>query len=102
MATIVPAMPLAAHAKSSTLYGRESKFFRLDGLLLFLTIMGLGCARCELRYNITDLVLRFSFSMLFERGIMLVVMCFRSKIDDDACDKYLCDFVALIRVRLRA
>ena len=38
MAKIVPVVLLAAHAKSSTLYGRSygrtSKFFRLDGLLL--------------------------------------------------------------------
>ena len=26
-------------------------FFRLDGLLLFCITMGLGCARCELRYK---------------------------------------------------
>ena len=55
MAKIVPAMQLAAHAKSSTLYGRsygvKSKFFRLDGLLLFCIIMGLWCARCEFRYS---------------------------------------------------
>ena len=49
MAKIVPVVQLAAHAKSSTLYGRSygrtSKFFRLDGLLLFRIIMGLRCAR---------------------------------------------------------
>ena len=54
MAKIVPAMQLAAHAKSSTLYGRlygvKSKFFRLNGLLLFSIVMALRCARCELRY----------------------------------------------------
>ena len=37
MAEIVPAIQLATHVKSSTLYGRsyslKSKFFRLDGLL---------------------------------------------------------------------
>ena len=41
----MPVVQLAAHAKSSTLYGwsygRTSKFFRLDGLLLFCIIMGL-------------------------------------------------------------
>ena len=45
----VPAVQLATHVKSSTLYGRmvvrsygrTSKFFRLDGLLLFYIIMGL-------------------------------------------------------------
>ena len=54
MAKIVPAMQLTAHAKSSTLYvrlyGRNFKFSRLDGLLLFRIIMRLSCARCELRY----------------------------------------------------
>ena len=51
----VPAMHLVAHGKSSTLYGRsygrKSKFFRLDGLLLFCIIMVLRCARCEPRYK---------------------------------------------------
>ena len=41
MAKIVPVVQLAAHAKSSTLYGRTTKFFRLDGLRLFCIIMGL-------------------------------------------------------------
>ena len=69
MYTIVPAMQLAALAKGSTLYGRshghKSKFFWLDGLLLFLIIMGPGCARCELRHNITDLVLTLSFICVY-------------------------------------
>ena len=41
----MPAVQLTTHVKSSTLYGRsygrKSKFFRLDGLLLFCIIMGL-------------------------------------------------------------
>ena len=49
MAKIVPVVQLAAHAKSSTLYGRAvarshgrtTKFFRPDGLLLFRIVMGL-------------------------------------------------------------
>ena len=49
MAKRVPVVQLAAHAKSSTLYGRTvvrsygrtTTFFRLDGLLLFRIIMGL-------------------------------------------------------------
>ena len=41
MAKIVPVVQLAAHAKSSTLYGRTTKFFGLDGLLLFRIVMGL-------------------------------------------------------------
>ena len=56
MAKIVPVVQLAAHAESSTLYGRwygrTPKFFRLDELLLFRIIMGLRCAclaRCELQ-----------------------------------------------------
>ena len=44
MAKIVPVEQLATHDKSSTLYGRSygrtSKFFWLDGLLLFRIIMG--------------------------------------------------------------
>ena len=40
----VPAVQLTKHVKSSTLYGRTSKFFRLDGLLLFCIIMGLRSA----------------------------------------------------------
>ena len=61
MAKNVPAMHLAAHGKSSTLYGRSygrrSTFFRLDGLLLFCIIMVLRSARCELRYkNIPNLI----------------------------------------------
>ena len=44
MAKIVPVVQLAAHAKSSTLYGRTTKFFGLDGLLLFRIVMGLRSA----------------------------------------------------------
>ena len=40
----VPAVQLTKHVKSSTLYGRTSKFFRLDGLLLFCIIMELRSA----------------------------------------------------------
>ena len=39
MAKNVPAMQLAAHAKSSTLWGRKSKSFRVDGLLLLSIII---------------------------------------------------------------
>ena len=69
MAKIVPAVQLAAYGKSSTLYGRSycrtTKFFRLDGLLLFRIIMRLRCARfarCELRYNESMGVLYLCFS----------------------------------------
>ena len=41
MAKIVSVVQLAADAKSSTLYGRTTKFFRLDGLLLFRIVMEL-------------------------------------------------------------
>ena len=49
MAKIVPVVQLAAHAKSSTLYGRTvvrsyNQIFRLDGLLLFCIVMGLRSA----------------------------------------------------------
>ena len=37
----VRAVQLTMHVKSSTLYGRTSKFFQLDGLLLLCIIMGL-------------------------------------------------------------
>ena len=51
MAKIVPAMQLAAHAKSSSLYGGlygvNSNFFG-HGLLLFCISMGLRCARCDI------------------------------------------------------
>ena len=54
VARIVPAVQLAAHVKSSTLYGRpyghKSNFFRLDGLLLFRIIMELHYAYCGLPY----------------------------------------------------
>ena len=50
----MPVVQLAAHAKSSTLYGRSygrtSKFFRLDGLLLFCIIMGLRSASSAIEY----------------------------------------------------
>ena len=51
MAKIVPVVQLAAHAKSSTLYGRTTKFFGLDGLLLFRIVIVYGATLCELRYN---------------------------------------------------
>ena len=41
MAKIVPVVHFAAHAKSSTIYGRTTTFFRLDELLLFRIVMGL-------------------------------------------------------------
>ena len=53
MAKIAPALQLAAHAKSNTLYGRsygrKSKLFRLYGLLCSISY-GLRFARCELRF----------------------------------------------------
>ena len=59
----MPVVQQAAHAKSSTLYGRsygvKSKFFRLDGLLLFRIIMGL---HCELRYNCNLVLTSFVLS----------------------------------------
>ena len=46
----VPAVQLTTHVKSSTLYGRTSKFFRLDGLLLFCIIMGLCSVSSAIKY----------------------------------------------------
>ena len=60
---IAPVVQLAAHAKSSTLYdrsyGRTSKFFRLDGLLLFCIIMGLRSASSDM------IIFRENFSIFF-------------------------------------
>ena len=53
MAKIVPVVQLAAHAKSSTLYGRTTKFFRLDGLLLFRIVMGLRSASSAISVILT-------------------------------------------------
>ena len=58
MAKIMPVVQLAAHAKSSTLfgrtvirsYGRTTKFFCLDGLLLFRIVMGLRSASSAIRF----------------------------------------------------
>ena len=46
----VPAVQSTTHVKSSTLYGRTSKFFWLDGLLLFCIIMGLRSASSAINY----------------------------------------------------
>ena len=75
MAKIVPVVQLAAHAKSSILYGRTvvrsygrtvvrsygrtTKFFGLDGLLLFRIVMGLRSASSAITnslLHLTDLV----------------------------------------------
>ena len=69
MAKIVPVVQLAAHAKSSTLYGRTvvrsygrtvvrsygrtTKFFRLDGLLLFRIVTGLRSASSAISVILT-------------------------------------------------
>ena len=63
----VPALQLTMHVKSSTLYGhmviqlygRTSKFFRPDELLLFCIIMGL-CST-----NSANIVLEYSLSIIF-------------------------------------
>ena len=46
---VMAVVQLAADAKSSTLYGRTTKFFRLDGLLLFRIVMGLRSASSAIR-----------------------------------------------------
>ena len=65
----MPVVQLPAHAKSSTLYGRSygrmdvgsygrtSKFFRLDGLLLFCIVMGLRSANSAISHNLSAAVL---------------------------------------------
>ena len=54
MAKLVPTVQLATHVYSKTLYswlyGVKSKFFWLDGLILFHIIMGQCCTCCELHY----------------------------------------------------
>ena len=63
MAKIVSAMQFAAHAKRNTLYGRsyggKSKFFRLDGLLLFPIIMGLpaSCAESSAVFTLHEVII---------------------------------------------
>ena len=59
----MPVVQLAAHAKSSTLYGRSysrsvvqsfgrtSQFFLLDGSLLFFIIMGLRSASSAIMFH---------------------------------------------------
>ena len=47
----MPVVQLAVHAKSKPLYGRTTKFFGLDGLLLFRIVIVYGPTLCELRYN---------------------------------------------------
>ena len=46
---ISPAAQLTTHVKSSTLYGRTSKVFRLDGLPLFCITMGLRSASSAIK-----------------------------------------------------
>ena len=61
---------LAAHAKSSALYGRTSNFFRLDGLLQLCIIMGLRLQAplwCSSEIFACILVVRFDyFIFLFQ------------------------------------
>ena len=47
----MPAVQLTMHDKSSTLYGHTSKFFQLDGLLLFCIIMGLRSVSSTIMAN---------------------------------------------------
>ena len=60
----VQLIQLAVHANSSTLdgrlYGRTSKFFRLDGLLLFCIIMGLHSVSSAI--NFRDVVIFYTLT----------------------------------------
>ena len=77
---IIQLIQLATHAKSSTLYGWSydctSKFFRLNGLLLFCIIMGLHSVSSAINfrnvvifYTLTSICkLSILFSIHFQRG----------------------------------
>ena len=70
----VPAVQLTTHVKSSTLYSRTSKFFRLDGLL-FCIIMGLRSASSAIilycyyllipQFYLNKLILKLTLSLCF-------------------------------------
>ena len=87
MAQIMPAVQLAAHAKSSTLYGPsygvKFKFFRLDELPLFRIIMRLRCARCELCYYLYCTIYKYKLSPL---RIKLKKISEREKLKDANCE----------------
>ena len=55
----VPIVQLTTHVKSSTLYGCTTKFFQLDGLLLFCIIMGLRSASSTIICLTISTVLHF-------------------------------------------
>ena len=60
----MPAIQVTTHVKSSTLYGRTSKLFQLDGLLLFCIIMGLCSALIILQEVIVTGGLNFKMTTL--------------------------------------
>ena len=66
----VPAVQLTTQVKSSTLYGRKSNFFRLDGLVLLCIIMGLRSASSAIKelhsLRISESFVRFapSFALI--------------------------------------
>ena len=68
----VPAVQLTTHVKSSTLYGRTSKFFRLDGLLLFCIIMGKHPASSAMNYGALKCV-SLSDCEVFELIIAVII-----------------------------
>ena len=69
----MPTVQLTMHDKSSNLYGHTSKFFQLDGLLLFCIIMGLCSVSSTIMANGEILV---SPSQGIEcNGINMVVRC---------------------------
>ena len=63
----VPAVQLTTHVKSSTLYSRTSKFFRLNGLLLFCIIMGLCFASSTINVFTYRLALMLIYVILEEQ-----------------------------------
>ena len=68
----VQLIQLAVHAKSSTLdsrlYGRTSKFFRFDGLLLFCIIMGLHSVSSAI--NFRDVVIFYTLTSICKLSIL--------------------------------
>ena len=76
MAFGVPAVQLTTHVKSSILYGRsygrKSKFFRLNGLLLFCIIMELRSASSAISSEVFETGVRGGRSLLSPLAVFLI------------------------------
>ena len=88
MAKIVPVVQLAAHAKIITLYGRSygrtSKFFRLDGLLLFRIIMGYAVRASRAAISAITKHVFFCYYHWFVFSLFLI-RCFPDKFQFTFC-----------------